>query len=419
VTPPPRVEPPKSAPPKATPTPAPVVPSGPLVPTIGSPFALQGPDIVQVPPEARATTYLRCLLGMYRQHYTNTRHPFAFLGMPTGNVVAPEVAAVLKDRVNLTNVGYLATAKFYAPEEGIYFTTARNASIAIDGLPTTSGRIRLARGIHRFQCSSSNYGQPNLRTASVGLFRDESQLRPIPLWNSAAEIDEFFAAMPEGQPVTELSNWRPTSDKLIADVPPDAQPAPIGFAAFPNPPFVSLFDSDAPDVVKVPAERRADTYFRCLLGSYSAHYTNAPHPFAFLSTPRGNLYSEEMQFALRGRITMRDLHFKASAKVRIPQDGEYVVDTKVAGLRIDGQPVKGGKAVLKAGLHSVEFSCSDYGQPNLRQGSAAMWTDETRTVEVPFVNTAADIDRFLSQKVDGQTMLEVSGWRPTRDNLVE
>jgi hypothetical protein len=48
-----------------------------------------------------------------------------------------------------------------------------------------------------------------------------------------------------------------------------------------------------------------------------------------------------------------------------------------------------------------------------------MWTDETRTVEVPFVNTAADIDRFLSQKVDGQTMLEVSGWRPTRDNLVE
>lgn len=177
--------------------------------------------------------------------------------------------------------------------------------------------------------------------------------------------------------------------------------------------------TDDPALVKVPTYKRDSTFFRCVLGGYIEHVARKPVPFANLSIPNKNLWNEEVQRVLRGKVDMASMHYAGRARVVIPENGTYFFDVVGGKLELNGREVKAGEVDLAEGTYVVQFESSNYGQPSLGTAAVGIYSDKEKTAEIPLICSAAEIEAFLASKIGGQPLTEVSGWKPTKGNLVE
>lgn len=175
------------------------------------------------------------------------------------------------------------------------------------------------------------------------------------------------------------------------------------------------------ELVRVPGSKASRTFFRCVLGAYRKHFAPAGvfTPYVNLSVPSGNLWTKEVQDQMRGRIDISGMAYTGTAKIYAPQNGIYHVVAKGFGVKIDGKRTDSGSLPLKKGVHEVVITSSNHGQTYLRSATIHIYADEAKTKEVPLINSYADIARFLTRPVEGVKPAEVSGWKPTKQHLVE
>jgi hypothetical protein len=170
-------------------------------------------------------------------------------------------------------------------------------------------------------------------------------------------------------------------------------------------------------VVDVPRSKHAKTYFRSVLGSYRRAGKDVP--FVNVSVPKANLWSERVQSQMRGKIDLGDVSYRGTAKIYIPKDGEYYLEAQNCAVKIDGKDTGGsGAIVLKRGAYEIEIEASNHGQPYLLSASAAIYVTAQKKQDIPMINSLADIEAFLLKPVDGARPIEVSGWKPKRNDLV-
>jgi hypothetical protein len=165
-------------------------------------------------------------------------------------------------------------------------------------------------------------------------------------------------------------------------------------------------------------------FYISLLGQYHQGLTNPRklHPCVNLSVPNGDLWTERIQADLRGKIDFHEIAYEGIARLFIPSDGKYTFEAGNCFVRIDGKAIAQSMSAnttldLKKGMYEVSVFTDTHGGPYLPKASVRII--DTRTNQpIPLVNSSADIERFLNSEVDGQKVKEMSGWKPTAQNLV-
>jgi hypothetical protein len=165
-----------------------------------------------------------------------------------------------------------------------------------------------------------------------------------------------------------------------------------------------------------------DGVYISLLGRYFHGPSRKDYPYVNLSIPDGDLWSERIQRELRGKIDFVEIAYEGLGRLLIPADGSYVFDASNCTVKIDGKMISHGMSSkstvdLKKGVYEVTIFTDTHGGPYLPQASIHI-VDERSNKELPLVNSRADIERFMSRAVDGQKVTEMSGWKPSANNLV-
>lgn len=153
--------------------------------------------------------------------------------------------------------------------------------------------------------------------------------------------------------------------------------------------------------------------FESVLGTYGKAIRGDRYPFINLRPPHRNLWTDEVQEVVQGTLPYGEVDYIGTAKLVIGESGTYTVDIPGAGVevRLNGQRIEAGDVELKPGLYEVEIYTNHWGQPYLtyaevtvrKQVAVNKQGTETR---IPFVNTAADIQAFRSQKIAGRQVVE-------------
>lgn len=165
--------------------------------------------------------------------------------------------------------------------------------------------------------------------------------------------------------------------------------------------------------------------FRSLLGNYmySSDWAKT-YPIVNLQVPSKNLWTPEIAEKVRGQVPYDEISYAGKAKIVIPADGIYVLETeKAARVAIDGQVVAEwdtpkGEIKIAGGIHDFTIEVGSHGGNWMRECQLALKQKETGK-EVVFFNTWSDIQTFLATPVGGQSVTEVSGWQPTQENEIK
>jgi hypothetical protein len=156
-------------------------------------------------------------------------------------------------------------------------------------------------------------------------------------------------------------------------------------------------------------------FFESVLGVYGKAIRGVRQPFINLRPPHRNLWTDEIKEVVEGTLSYGEVDYIGTAKIVIPESGTYTVDLPGAGVqfRINGQSVEAGDMELEKGLYEIEIYTNHWGQPYLTYAEAAVYKKGSE-VRIPFVNTAADIEIFRSQKIEGRPAVEVCEYSPQR-----
>jgi hypothetical protein len=217
-----------------------------------------------------------------------------------------------------------------------------------------------------------------------------------------ARIEKFIAEIDRELPATNAaqvaSNDSPSNDPFVRK-PPIATPTSSG---------------EKPKVEwKVP-KTTANTAFRSFLGVYMYQEDRSKiYPVVNLELPNRNLWTQQIQNKVRGRISFDEISYAGTASFAIPADGIYILTMPDGKASINGKPTGGqGELAMVKGIHVFSFSVGSHGQPHIVQATLSLRHKETGE-EVIFFNSWRDIQAFLASPIAGQRVLDVSDWKPT------
>ncbi|MCE9590552.1 MAG: hypothetical protein K8S99_08515 [Planctomycetes bacterium] len=181
----------------------------------------------------------------------------------------------------------------------------------------------------------------------------------------------------------------------------------------------------ADDAGKLVAELReaqrqikGKTYYRSLCGKIMNRH--GPIPYAFMAVPDGNnLLTESVLARLRGHVDMDLREYEGTGRLTIPSTGVYRITCSQSlylnGLLIGGF-LRDAATKLDAGTYDVRLTCGNNGG-QLPTTTLKIVQDSSGKV-VPVYNSQLDIEAFLANPINGSVPKELSGWRPSRENLV-
>ena len=154
-------------------------------------------------------------------------------------------------------------------------------------------------------------------------------------------------------------------------------------------------------------------YYKCVLGSYGRYARETRYPVINLSIPNCNLWSEAVQETLQGKLEFHKLNYRGDAKLFILNDGVYMIDIpgRGTGLQLNGVRLRNGEVELAKGVYQVQITTGTHGQPYLPDSYVRIKHKQSGK-KLPFVNSGADIKKFVSRVIDDQAVIEVSGYRP-------
>jgi len=158
--------------------------------------------------------------------------------------------------------------------------------------------------------------------------------------------------------------------------------------------------------------------YECVLGMYGRSIRAERYAYVNLRPPRADLWSDDIQEALRGKITFEGIEYVGTSLLVIARNGWYSIDIPTSGteFRLNGLMMSAGECELMAGVYSVEIHAHSWGQPSV-PGARATVRPKGSTHSIPFVNTGKAIRAFLDQRIDGRRVTEVSGYRPKELDL--
>lgn len=153
--------------------------------------------------------------------------------------------------------------------------------------------------------------------------------------------------------------------------------------------------------------------YESVLGAYGKALRGPRSRFVNLRPPKRDLWTDEIRARIAGKISVEGIDYVGTAKLVITEPGWYTVDLPEAGtqFRLNNLLLSGGDVELSKGVYDVEVYTNFWGQPYLQFASAVVRKKGTEQ-RIPLVNTAKDIDAFLSQRIDGRAVVEVSGYEP-------
>jgi len=180
-------------------------------------------------------------------------------------------------------------------------------------------------------------------------------------------------------------------------------------------------------IVRVPAEidplsqqLTDDLYFESVLGAYGRAIRGDRSRFINLRPPNRNLWTEEIENALDGTLSYEEVDYIGTAKLLIPERGTYTLEMPGANVefRINNQRVAAGDLELKKGVYEIEIYTNHWGQPYLKYAQAFVHKKGS-SENIPFVNAASDVERFLKQKIGGKPVTEVCDYTLKRVKIEE
>jgi len=153
--------------------------------------------------------------------------------------------------------------------------------------------------------------------------------------------------------------------------------------------------------------------YKCVLGIYGQFGRRNKFPVVNLAVPSRNLWSEDIQAKLRGRIDFTEINYQGTAKIIIRRDGAYRVELPARGTQfvLNGNQLSAGNVQLKMGVYDIRIATGTHGQPFLPESFVRIFGQETGG-EIALVNSGIDVRQFLSSEIDNQSVTEVSGYRP-------
>ncbi len=150
-------------------------------------------------------------------------------------------------------------------------------------------------------------------------------------------------------------------------------------------------------------------WYRGFLGVYLRREPRNLHPYVNLAVPNRDLWTEEIQAKLRGKIDFAEIAYEGQSLMVISKDGMYNINfDRLAQCYLDGKSISPGDIELKKGTYRVKFNADTHGQPVLN-GAALIATFKSNGDPVTFVIRGADIRALLSQRVNGMPVAEMSG----------
>lgn len=158
-----------------------------------------------------------------------------------------------------------------------------------------------------------------------------------------------------------------------------------------------------------------EVLFESVLGVYGKAIRGARLPYVNLRPPQRNLWTEEIKEVLEKSISYGEVDYIGTAKMVIPDSGVYTVEIPGAGVefRVNRHRLEAGDVELKKGLYEIEIYTNHWGQPYLTYAQVAVYKKGTRS-QIPFVNTASDIQAFRTQKIDDRPIVEVCDYEAKR-----
>jgi hypothetical protein len=173
------------------------------------------------------------------------------------------------------------------------------------------------------------------------------------------------------------------------------------------------------------AQPADDALFHTFLGRYMYWLDRTKtYPIVNLQVPNKNLWSAEVKANAAGKAPEEEISYVGAARFVVPADGTYLVERdRSARVRIDGQVVSDWElprteVELTKGLHALSMEIGTHGGPYMHECQFHLRRKDSGE-EVVLFNSWRDIQQFLGIPVNGQAVVEVSGWQPTSENQVQ
>ncbi len=151
-----------------------------------------------------------CVLGSYGQAIRGPRCRFVNLRPPNRNLWTPEIRAAVAGKVSFESIDYIGTAKLVVTEPGWYSIDlpGEGTQLRLNGLLLAGNDVQLSRGVYDVEIYTNVWGGPYMQYAS-GAIRPRGSDKPLPLVNTAADVNAFLAKQIDGRKVVETSGYRP------------------------------------------------------------------------------------------------------------------------------------------------------------------------------------------------------------------
>jgi hypothetical protein len=130
------------------------------------------------------------------------------------------------------------------------------------------------------------------------------------------------------------------------------------------------------------------------------------HPYINLSIPNQDVWTEAIQAKMRGKIDFSGITYEGQSMLVIPKDGTYVLQFHARNhTHLDGKMISPGEVELKKGTYRIK----SLGYNEFLGATQMKVTSKATGEPVPLVIKGADIRAFLSQRINGVPVQEVSG----------
>jgi hypothetical protein len=253
---------------------------------------------------------------------------------------------------------------------------------------------RIATVVEPFgKLSTIRFGNPPRDSQLTDLAVISQQGRMFTIRQNTGELVEVIDG---GKRFSTIGRFQTKADVVGIAAAPHDWPAPL------------LAKRPRTSSLKPAADSLKEPVFESVLGVYGQAIRGQRFPFVNLRPPNRNLWTKEIENKLRGTLSYGQVDYSGTAKLVIPATGTYTIDLPARGtqLRFNGILLKPGDVQLQKGVYDVEIYTNHWGQPYLKYAHANVYKQGTRT-KIPFVNTAAAIEEFRSQKIDSRKVIEV------------